>query len=293
MHGADDRDLEGAVSGPGRPRIAGRHRGSKPRVLTPQVEARILSWTRKPPTDGTTHWSTRRLGEKLGVPHTIVARAWKRAGLAAASVGTLPAIDRSRFRSEGGGDHWAVPRPAAARRRLLRGRKDGHSSAGSARPDSAAVARPRGASRLRIRSPWDAVALRGARDAERPRAGQDGRAPHQRRVRRVPRPDRDAPNRATREIHIIADNLSAHKTAKVTDVLGRPSECADALHADLCVLAEPSRALVRQSEAGSASERHLYLSHGSRPEVAPLYHQDNERAKPVRWAYADPAGRIA
>jgi transposase len=61
--------------------LRGRHRGSKARVLTPQVEARILSWTRKPPTDGTTHWSTRRLGEQLGVPHTIVARAWKRAGL--------------------------------------------------------------------------------------------------------------------------------------------------------------------------------------------------------------------
>jgi hypothetical protein len=45
------------------------------------VEARILSWTRKPPTDGTTHWSTRRLGDRLGVPHTIVQRAWKRAGL--------------------------------------------------------------------------------------------------------------------------------------------------------------------------------------------------------------------
>ena len=41
---------------------------------TPRVEARILSWTRKPPTDGTTHWSTRRLGERLGLPHTIVAR---------------------------------------------------------------------------------------------------------------------------------------------------------------------------------------------------------------------------
>jgi transposase len=61
--------------------LRGRHRGSKRRVLTPQVEARILSWTRKPPTDGTTHWSTRRLGDRLGVPHTVVQRAWKRAGL--------------------------------------------------------------------------------------------------------------------------------------------------------------------------------------------------------------------
>jgi transposase len=61
--------------------LRGRHRGSKARVLTPQVEARILSWTRKPPTDGMTHWSTRRLGDRLGVPHTIVQRPWKRAGL--------------------------------------------------------------------------------------------------------------------------------------------------------------------------------------------------------------------
>ena len=45
--------------------LRGRHRGSKARVLTPQVEARILSWTRKPPTDGTTHWSTRRLGDQV------------------------------------------------------------------------------------------------------------------------------------------------------------------------------------------------------------------------------------
>jgi len=33
------------------------------------------------PTDGTTSWSTRRLGAQLDVPHTIVARAWKRAEL--------------------------------------------------------------------------------------------------------------------------------------------------------------------------------------------------------------------
>jgi hypothetical protein len=61
--------------------LRGRHRGPKARVLTPQVEAWILSWTRKPPTDGTTHCSTRRPGDRLGVPHTIVQRAWKRAGL--------------------------------------------------------------------------------------------------------------------------------------------------------------------------------------------------------------------
>jgi transposase len=59
----------------------GRHKGSKPRIRTPQMEARILSWTRKPPPHGATHWSTRTLGRHLGVPHTLVARVWQRAGL--------------------------------------------------------------------------------------------------------------------------------------------------------------------------------------------------------------------
>ena len=59
----------------------GRHQGSKPRMRTPQMEARILNWTHKPPPHGATHWSTRTLGKHLGVPHTLVARVWQRAGL--------------------------------------------------------------------------------------------------------------------------------------------------------------------------------------------------------------------
>ena len=65
-------------------RLAGlyaRHRGRKATVLTPKMEAKILNWTRKKPTDGSTHWSTRRLGKALGVHHMMVARTWKKHGL--------------------------------------------------------------------------------------------------------------------------------------------------------------------------------------------------------------------
>ena len=58
-----------------------RHKGSAVKVLTAQLEARILNWTRRKPTDGTTHWSSRRLGEKLGINHMLVARTWSRARL--------------------------------------------------------------------------------------------------------------------------------------------------------------------------------------------------------------------
>jgi transposase len=59
----------------------GRHRGSKPRLRTPQMEARILNWTRKAPPHGATHWSTRSLAKHLRIPHTLVQRVWQRAGL--------------------------------------------------------------------------------------------------------------------------------------------------------------------------------------------------------------------
>ncbi len=58
-----------------------RHAGRKVQVLTPKMEARILNWTRKNPTDGSTHWSTRRLAKKLGVHHMMVGRVWKKNGI--------------------------------------------------------------------------------------------------------------------------------------------------------------------------------------------------------------------
>lgn len=65
-------------------RLAGlysRHLGRVARVLTPKMEAKILAKTQKPPTDGSTHWSTRRLANELGVHHMMVARTWRKHGL--------------------------------------------------------------------------------------------------------------------------------------------------------------------------------------------------------------------
>ena len=65
-------------------RIAGlyaRHRGRPVEKRTPKLEAKILEWTRRQPTDGSTQWSTRKLATQLGVSHMMVARVWARAGL--------------------------------------------------------------------------------------------------------------------------------------------------------------------------------------------------------------------
>src|SRR5215831_15590637 len=58
-----------------------RHPGRAVEKQTPKLEARILAWTRKTPPDGSTHWSTRKLAQQLGINHMMVARVWKRAHL--------------------------------------------------------------------------------------------------------------------------------------------------------------------------------------------------------------------
>ena len=66
-------------------RLAGlfsRHAGQEASTLTPAVEARILEWTlKRTPPDGATQWSTRKLGTQLQVSHMMVARVWAKHGL--------------------------------------------------------------------------------------------------------------------------------------------------------------------------------------------------------------------
>jgi transposase len=58
-----------------------RHRGRSVSICTPALQAKILNATRKAPPDGSTHWSTRKLGKHLGVSHMMVARVWVSAKL--------------------------------------------------------------------------------------------------------------------------------------------------------------------------------------------------------------------
>ena len=65
-------------------RLAGlvaRHKGRPASTGAAKLEARILEWTRRGPDDGSTQWSSRRLARRLGTTHMAVARVWSRYGL--------------------------------------------------------------------------------------------------------------------------------------------------------------------------------------------------------------------
>jgi transposase/DNA-binding CsgD family transcriptional regulator len=56
-----------------------RRRKRKGKVLTPELEQKILDATLKTrPGDGSTHWSVRMLAKQLGISRTIVHRVWQR-----------------------------------------------------------------------------------------------------------------------------------------------------------------------------------------------------------------------
>src|SRR6266403_2225249 len=76
------------------------HPGQKATVLTPGLRARILSATRKKPSDGSTHWSCRKLATALGVSKDAVHRVWKEAGLKPHRLGRYLASDDPEFESK-------------------------------------------------------------------------------------------------------------------------------------------------------------------------------------------------
>jgi transposase len=61
--------------------LQGQHKGSQPRTATPAVQARILRRAQQKPVDGSTHWSCRKLATALGLSKTTVQRVLAQAKL--------------------------------------------------------------------------------------------------------------------------------------------------------------------------------------------------------------------
>jgi transposase len=84
-------------------RLAGldaRHQGRIPHERTPVLEARILALTQRPPADASTHWTTRKMASLVGTNAMRVARIWAKAGLQPHRVRGYVASDDPDFESK-------------------------------------------------------------------------------------------------------------------------------------------------------------------------------------------------
>lgn len=280
------RFLENRIDG-----LRSQYKGSKPTVLTPQVEARILEWTRRPPPAGKTQWSTRTLAKAMGVHYLTVARTWKRAGLqphrieryvrsndpnfeekAAAIIGlyldppehavvycvdektAIQALDRR--------DPVLPMSPGRAERHGFEYIRNGTLSLYAALETSTGVVIGKTAER---HTSDEFVAFLGQIVASQP-SGQ--------------------------EIHVIADNLSAHKTAKVKAFLEANPTVSIHYTPTYSSWLNQVELWFSKIERDLISRGIFTSTKNLTQKIMRYIKHYNKEAKPFRWSYSDPTRRI-
>ena len=73
------------------------HKGSRARTVTPAVQARVLKKTTQKPGDGSTHWSCRKMAAATGVSKSTVQRIWSQARLKPHQLERYMASEDPRF----------------------------------------------------------------------------------------------------------------------------------------------------------------------------------------------------
>ena len=269
-----------------------RYKGQPPTILTAKMEARILEKTRQAPPDGSTHWSTRKLGRVLGVHHNLVAKTWQRAGLQPHRFERYMQSDDPDFETKAADVIGLYLNP----------------------PDHAAVFAVDEKTAIQALDRLDPVLPLSPGRAERHgfeyyRHGtlslfaalntQSGEVLGQ----TVPRHtsaafveflgDIVASQPTGRAIHVIADNLSTHKTQAVRTFL--------LAHPHVRIHFTPTySSWLNQVELWFAKIERQLLARGVFTSVADLARKIrryirhyNKAPKPIRWAYRNPTHRIS
>jgi transposase len=275
-------------------RLAGlysHYRGRAVEKRTPALEAKILEWTRRPPPDGSTHWSSRKLARHLGISHMMVARVWQRAGLKPHRIERYMASDDPDFETKAAdiiGLYVKPPQHAAvfcvdektAIQALDRldpvlplspGRLERHGfeyyrhgtlSLYAALNTKSGEVMGKTAAR---HTSQEFVAFLAELVANQPRG---------------------------KEIHLIADNLSAHKTKRVEQFL--------AAHPKVHLHYTPTySSWLNQVENWFAKIERDVIARGVFTSVKDLARKlrryighYNHAPKPIKWTYRDPSHRI-
>lgn len=276
-------------------RLAGlysRHQGRQADKRTPKLEARILECTRKAPPDGSTHWTTRKLAKHLGTNHMMVARVWQRAGLKPHRLDRYMRSTDPDFESKAAdviGLYVKPPQHAAVfcvdEKTAIQAldRKD------PVLPLSPGRAERHGFEYYR----HGTLSLYAALNTKSGEVIGKTAARHTSEEFVAFLTDIVASQHQRREIHVILDNLSAHKTKRVKAFLDS--------HPNVYLHFTPTySSWLNQVENWFSKITRDVIARGVFTSVADLrrkimryIRQHNKNAKPIKWRYTDHRNRFA
>lgn len=281
------RFLEGRLAG-----LYARHQGRPVAKRTPKLEAKILDWTlHHKPKDGSTHWSTRKLAGELGVTHMMVARVWARAGVQPHRIERYIASNDPDFEAKAAdiiGLYVNPPQHAAVFCVDEKTAIQALDRLDPVLPLSPGRAERHGFEYYR----HGTLSLYAALNTKTGEVLGKTATRHTSAEFVAFLSDLVTHQPRRREIHIIADNLSAHKTQLVEQFL--------AAHPRVHLHFTPTySSWLNQVELWFGKIERDVIARGVFTSLADLrrklmryIRQYNKNSKPIKWTYTDPSHRI-
>src|SRR6476469_2491527 len=276
-------------------RVAGlleiRHAGQKPSVMTAALQAKVLEASQRKPNDGSTHWSCRKMAQRLKISKDTVQRIWHKAGLKPHRLERYMASDDPDFERKAAdiiGLYLNPPQHAAVFCVDEKSAIQALDRLNPVLPMSPGRVERHGFEYYR----HGTLSLYAALDVRTGKVQGKTAARHTSSEFIAFLSEVVKRTRWAKEIHIVLDNLSAHKTKAVEQFLAE--------HPKVHFHFTPTySSWLNQVELWFAKIQRDLLARGIFTSVADLarkickYIRAYTRvARPFRWSYSDPSRRI-
>src|SRR6478609_920694 len=272
--------------------LEGRHRGSRPRTATAAVQARVVRRVQQKPNDGSTHWSCRKLAQELGLSKSTVQRILTQAHLKPHRPERYLASDDPDFESKAADIIGLYPDPPQHAAVFCVDEKTVNQALDRLHPVlplSPGRAERHGFEYYR----HGTLSLYAALDTRSGQVVGQTSARHTSEDFVAFLEGLVARAAWARQIHVVLDNLSAHKTKLVDRFL------ADHPNVSLHYTPTYSSWLNQVENWFSKVQRHV-IARGVFESVADLRRKlmryikaYNKTATPLQWTYSNPTNRIA
>ena len=268
-----------------------RHKGSQARVANAQVQARIARKTQQKPADGSTQWSCRKMAQALRVSKSTVQRVWAQARLKPHRLDGYIASDDPQFEQKAAdiiGLYMNLPQHAAVFCVDEKTAIQALDRLDPVLPLSPGRAERHGFEYYR----HGTLSLYAALEVKTGRVHgmTAGRHTAQEFIAFVE--GLVARTGWAQEIHVVLDNLSAHKTNEVARFLEKHPQVRFHFTPTYFVVAQSNRAMVRQDPAGRDPSGRVHFGGRSRQQTTQIYRAYSKSAKPFRWTYTDLTRRM-